>query len=75
MNQNSGFRNILVRLRNQLDWDLFRKPNATGVFVGKDDYSFARGYLNSYKGRDYIGDSLIGQNVSGFNDISNFFQK
>ncbi len=75
MNQNFGFRNILVRVRNQIDWDFFKKANASGVLVGKEDFLFARGYLNSYKGRDFVGDSVIESTVNRLNDIAGFFKK
>ncbi len=51
-----GFRPVLIRAKNQLEYSLFRKANAMGVVVGKDRYLFESDYIRAYTGRDYLGD-------------------
>jgi hypothetical protein len=57
--QNMGFRNFLVRLNNQIDFLLFRKPHAEGVVLGKQNYMFEYDYLRAYAGGDFIGEKII----------------
>lgn len=52
-----GFRPGLIRFKNQLDYSLFKKANASGVIVGRDNNLFESDYIRSFSGRDYLGDS------------------
>ncbi len=54
-NRSVGFHNELVRLHNQVDFSLFRIPNARSVVIGKEDYLFEDQYINAFNGRDFIG--------------------
>jgi len=51
-----GFRSAFVRFKNQVQYALFRKANATGVIVGKKGYLFEEDYLRAYTGGDYLGE-------------------
>lgn len=51
-----GFRPVLIRIKNQLEFSLFGKANARGVIVGKRRYLFEADYLRAFTGRDYPGD-------------------
>ena len=51
-----GFRPWLVRMKNQIEFSLFRKTNASGVVVGKKAYLFEKDYIRAYTGKDYLGD-------------------
>lgn len=54
-----GFKNILVRINNQLDYWLFRKSNTKNVIIGKSDCLYEEGYILDYTGRNFVGtDSL-----------------
>ncbi|MDQ3109333.1 MAG: hypothetical protein M3R17_05520 [Bacteroidota bacterium] len=55
-NEQFGFRNSFVRLHNQVEYDLFRHPNANGIVSGKNDFLYELKYINAYNGDDYIGD-------------------
>ena len=50
-----GFRAGLIRLKNQLQFSLFRKANAEGVVVGKKNYLYEYDYIRAYAGKDYLG--------------------
>ena len=54
--QRVGFRPLLIRIKNQLEYSFFRKANARGVIVGKKGYLFEEDYLRAYSGGDYPGD-------------------
>jgi hypothetical protein len=54
-----GFHNFLVRLRNQLDYSVFRMANAEGVVVGKTGELYEQDYIRAYLGGDFIGQSTI----------------
>jgi hypothetical protein len=55
--ENIGFRPGLIRFKNQIDYSLFKRANASGVIVGRDNNLFEADYIRSFTGRDYLGDS------------------
>ena len=59
LEENFGFRNDLVRLNNQLDYWFFKKSNAANMVVGKNDFLYLQGYLDEYKGYNFIGKDAI----------------
>jgi hypothetical protein len=63
LNQNFGFRNVLVRVYNQMLFCLYNKSTARNVVVGKENYLFEKNYIEGYYGRDFIGDSLLHERV------------
>ncbi len=58
-NHNFGFRKFCVRLNNQIAYSFFNEARANGVIVGKDEYLYEKLYINSYLGRDFIGEKAI----------------
>lgn len=58
LEQNIGFRNILIRINNQLAFSLYGKGNAEGVVVGKDNMLYEDDYIKEYLGLYYVGDSV-----------------
>lgn len=50
INDNIGFRNFLVRVRNQTKYSIFRKPTANGVIIGKENYLYEGSYIENYFG-------------------------
>jgi len=64
VNENIGFRNSLIRLKNQVDYSVFRKSNAIGVIVGKNRNIFEWDYIRAYIGRDFIGEKTIEKKIS-----------
>jgi hypothetical protein len=63
LEQHIGFHNTLVRLRNQLDYSLFRKPNAEGIVIGKEDFIFEYDYIREITGRDFVGYDFIDEKL------------
>ncbi|HLO89892.1 MAG TPA: hypothetical protein VK172_01890 [Lentimicrobium sp.] len=58
LEQNIGFRSLLVKFNNQIDFSLFDKANAEGVVVGKENMLFEEDYIKEYLGMYYVGDSV-----------------
>lgn len=56
LNDNFGFRNWFVRLRNQVYFSAFNQVFAKEVVLGKSGYLYESRYLDAYAGKDYIGD-------------------
>lgn len=65
-----GFRSLLIKINNQLNFSLFNKVNAQGVIVGNDNYLFETTYINSYFGQDFMGEDSINQNLNRLKNIS-----
>ncbi len=62
LNENFGFRNEFVRIRNQVDFSLYAKTHTAYVSKGIDDYMFVSLYINAVYGTDYMGiDSIVMQ--------------
>jgi hypothetical protein len=59
LKDNSGFRNFMVRLQNQLDFTFFRQANAEGAVIGKNKQLYEYDYIRSWLAIDYPGDSFI----------------
>src|ERR1017187_513909 len=59
LDENFGFRDLFVRLNNQIDYSLFNKIHADDVVVGKDRYLFISSYIKAYYGNDFIGENAI----------------
>ena len=50
-----GFREILIRINNQINYSLFKKTDATNVVVGKNDCLYEEGYILDYNGSAFLG--------------------
>ena len=62
LNETFGFRNLFIRINNQIAFSLFKKAKANGVIVGKKNYLFEENYIKAYYGTDFIGtDSILHQ--------------
>ena len=62
--ENSGFRNYLVRLHNQVDYSLFSIPNAEKIVQGKDGYLFKEGSITSWLGWDFAGKKSCNEKIA-----------
>lgn len=59
-----GFRTLLIRINNQLDFSLFKTPHANEVIVGKNDYLFENNYIKDYTGEDFIGEEQLDERLA-----------
>ncbi|MFA6127075.1 MAG: hypothetical protein WC699_07205 [Bacteroidales bacterium] len=67
--ENVGFRPGLIRLKNQIEYTVYHKANASGVVVGKQGYVFETDYIRSYTGRDYLGDYFWDQKFNRLKQV------
>jgi len=56
---NLGFRDVLVRSYNQLQYSFYNKTSAKDVQIGKDNYLYEGGYIRDYMGINFIGETEI----------------
>jgi hypothetical protein len=59
LEQNTGFHNSLVRLHNQIDYSIFKKPTAEGVIIGKNGQLYEYDYIRAYTGIDFVGEEIL----------------
>jgi hypothetical protein len=69
-----GFRNLFVRLNNQIEFSLFSKANAEGVVVGKDHMVFEYDYIRAYTGGDFIGINTIDKKLGRMKFLQEFLK-
>jgi hypothetical protein len=55
LNETFGFRNLFIRINNQVAFNLFNKAKANGVIIGKNYYLYEVNYIKAYYGEDFIG--------------------
>jgi len=70
-----GFRNIFVRINNQVDFSLFSKAHAKDVVIGKDNYLYDKHYINGYLGTDFIGSDSVSNVVARLKFINDTLSK
>lgn len=58
LNDRFGFRRTFVMINNQLCYSLYKKVFVNGVIIGKENYSYHKGYIDGYYGLDFRGDSV-----------------
>lgn len=73
--ENIGFRDILIRITNQVDFSLFRKVHAEGVVLGKDDYLYEYDYIRAYLGIDYVGEYTIDKKLRRLKFVQEYLKK
>ncbi len=69
INDNIGFRPVLVRLHNQIQFSLFKQASAKGVVIGKDNYLFEQAYIDAYHGQYFKGRNEIIKKVEALKEL------
>ena len=75
LNQEFGFRNFLVRLHNQICYSLFKEAYAKWVVVGKENYMYESGYIESYFGRNFIDDNYVKWKTTELKNLQDTLKK
>jgi hypothetical protein len=75
VNENFGFRNLFVRLNNQIYFDFFNKAKANGVIIGKQNYLYEENYIKAFYGTDFIGKDSIRERMEKFKYVQDTLQK
>ena len=55
LNESFGFRNLFIRINNQIAFSLFNVAKANGVIIGKKNYLYEESYIKAYNGTDFVG--------------------
>ena len=63
LNEDFGFRNLYLRLYNQIRFNLFSKAATYGVIVGKENYLYEINYINAHNAINYVGDNAINDTI------------
>jgi hypothetical protein len=74
-NETFGFRNIFVRINNQLDYSLFKIIHAKDVIEGKEGYLYELNYFKAYNGEDYKGLQFIEEMINKIKVIQDSLKK
>lgn len=70
-----GLREPLIRLYNQWNYTLYKKPSAGGVIIGRDGYLYEENYINASLGLDFIGEDSIRNQVRKLKQIAEALKK
>jgi len=75
LNEKSGFRDLLVRIYNQLDYSVFRLAHAEGVISCAGDNLMEEDYIFAYYGANFIGEKVIDQKMRRFRFVQDTLAK
>jgi hypothetical protein len=75
LNENFGLRNTFVRLNNEVKFDLYKKTSNIETVVGKENELFAKAYIDSYTGKNFVGDSLLAKKAETIREIQALLKK
>jgi len=75
VNDSFGFRNIYVRINNQVDYSLFNLPHANEIVGGQDGYLFETHYIDGYYGNDFLGTVSINRTIEKLKFINDTLAK
>ena len=73
--KNFGLRPFYIKVRNQIDYSFFNEAHAKSVLIGKDGYLFEEQYIESYYGRDFIGEDSIRNRVAKLKFVQDELEK
>jgi len=74
LEQHIGFRSFLVRLNNQIDYSFYRKANAEGVVIGKEDFLYEYDYIRAFTGIDFVGGKYINEKLNRLKFIQEYLK-
>ncbi|MDP1621066.1 MAG: hypothetical protein Q8M08_01875 [Bacteroidales bacterium] len=69
MNDNTGFRNTLIRIKNQYDYSFFKVVHAKGFLTGRNRFLFEEDYIHEYTGKYFIGTKVIDEKLSRLKNV------
>ncbi len=72
---NHGLSNVFIKLKNQTEFSLFKKLNANGVILGKENCLYELNYIKAYTGEDFIGEDSINKIITRVKLIQDTLEK
>lgn len=73
--QKIGFCNHAVRLYNEFNYRTFHYSSAPKLILGKQDCFYENIYIDEYTGKDFLGSSIIEQNIIKFKQLQDTLLK
>lgn len=70
-----GFHTDVVHFNNEWQFRLLKKANTKNVVVGKDNYLFEYGYINSYIGNNYIGEEEVNKKTKNLLQLNQLLER
>jgi len=74
-NNEISFRNILVRLHNQINFSLYGLISADGVVVGKNNVLYEYDYIRALNGDDYVGEETLDRKIRRLKYLQDYFRQ
>ncbi len=75
LNESFGFRNLFIRMNNQVAFNLFDYALANGVIIGKKNYLYEENYIKAYYGLDFVGTDSINRTMQRLKFIQDTLTK
>jgi hypothetical protein len=70
-----GFRPLLIRINNQLDFSLFKIPHANEVVIGKENYLYENNYIKDYTGTAFTGEEIADERLAKIRLLQDLFKQ
>lgn len=74
MEENIGFHNTLVRIRNQLDYSLFHLLHNDEFIRGRNGQMYEYDYIRAWTGQDFVGEKLIDRKLRQFRYLQKYLK-
>ncbi len=75
LEDNIGFRNLLIRLYNQINYSFFKKTSTHKAVIGKSDCLYEEGYILDYTGYNFTGKKFIDKHLQRAKKLQVFLKK
>ncbi|MDD4529713.1 MAG: hypothetical protein PHX48_07530 [Bacteroidales bacterium] len=75
INDHIGYRNLFIRLFNQVRYKFMNTSNAEGAKIGTDGYLYQEEYILSYLGKDFVHPTIINRNIYKLKLLQDTLQK
>jgi hypothetical protein len=72
---NNSLSPFFIRIKNQVEYTLFDKVNISGGILGKDNYLYENVYIDSYYGRDFLGEQKLRSYVEKIKFVQDTLRK
>ncbi len=69
LRQEFGYRNLLLRGQNELDYSLFGQLNARNTILGKEGFLYEKNYIDAYTGKDFLGTPALAKKVGKMKEV------
>lgn len=75
LKQESPIADMLIRGKNQIDYQLFNQINTNTTFAGKNEFLYSKAYAEAYIGKDFLGENEIISKVQKLKKVAEALEK